>query len=122
MPMPSPDPKTSPPVWCRALMAAERFLIRTLRVAGALVLGGLALWLIAIAVDALGQPFASLSPLGLIGSIVAGLLGLLLLVLAFGVAFGEKGESRVEAAWRGGVFQGERERIQSERKGLGYEE
>lgn len=114
----SPAPRTSPPLWCRVLITAERFAIRTLRVVAGLVVAGIALWLIAIAFDTLGQPFASLSPLGFIGAIVAGLGGLLLLIIAFGTAFGEKGESRVEAAWRCDP----NSEIQSERKRLGYED
>ena len=90
----------SPPAWCRTLAFTERFLIRTLRIAAALIIVWISFRLFDVAIDILGQPFASLSPLGLLGGIVAGLGGLLLLVIAFGAAFGEKGDSRVEAAWR----------------------
>ena len=75
--------------------AVGRFVIRTLRIAGGLAVGLLALWTISYALETLGQPFASLSPLGVIGGLFAGLVGLLLVVAAFSTAFGE-GESREE--------------------------
>ena len=108
----------SPPAWCRALVAAERFLVRTFRVAAGIVPAGIAFWLFGVAFDTLGQPFASLSPLGLLGGILVGLGGLPLLGLAFGVAFGEKGESSIEAAWR----RRHETTTKIQRKHLGYEE
>ncbi|MGH8569144.1 MAG: hypothetical protein ACREXU_14320 [Gammaproteobacteria bacterium] len=75
--------------------AVTRFAIRLSRIVGGIVLAVLAIWLISFSVETLSEPFASLSPLGLIGALIAGLIGLALLVVAFGVAFGE-GESRAE--------------------------
>lgn len=89
-----------PPGWCKAAAIAERFVVRTLRLVAGVAIAGAAIWLFSIAIDILGEPFASLSPLALLGGILAAVVGLLLLVPAFGVAFGAKGLSRIEAAWR----------------------
>ncbi len=109
-----------PPAWCKVTMATERFLIRTFRIAVGIVLVRIAFWLFAIGIETLDEPFASLTPLALLGGILAGVGGLIVLVLAFGMAFGEKGDSRIEAAWR-------RHRVESlevklKKKLLGYEE
>jgi hypothetical protein len=95
----------------------ERFAIRTLRLAIAVAAGGVVVWLFGIAGDILSEPFATLSPLDLIGGIGAGVLGLLLIVPAFKVAFGPKGRSRIEAAWRNSQANTERSR----RRLLGYD-
>ncbi len=106
-----------PPAWCKAVAAAERFAIRTLRVIGAIAIGGIAIWLFSIANDVLSKPFASLSPLALVGGILAGAGGLLLVAAAFGVAFGPKGHSRIEAAWR----ESQGNTVQTKRRLQGYD-
>ena len=107
-----------PPAWCKAAAVAERFVFRTLRVAGAVVVLGIAIWLFSIAVDILSKPFASLSPLALVGGIVAGVVGFSLLLATFGVAFGPSGDSRIEAGWR----KNQARTVQSRRRQLGYDD
>lgn len=106
-----------PPAWCIAAAIAERLAIRAFRLTGAMAIVGIAVWLWNIAADILSKPFAALSPLALVGGILAGVAGLLFLVLAISVAFGPKGHSRIEAAWR--VSQGNT--VQSKRRLLGYD-
>jgi len=76
-----------------ARFATKRFLIRTTRIAigGALMV--FALWLFGLALEQLERPFSSLSPLGLIGGLLAGFFGFLVTMWSFWTAFGE-GESR----------------------------
>lgn len=109
-----------PPAWCKVTMAIERFLIRTFRIAVGIVLVRIAFWLFAPGIETLNEPFASLTPLALLGGFLAGMGGFLLLAFAFVTAFGEKGDSRIEAAWS-------RHRVESlevklRKKLLGYEE
>ena len=70
--------------------AMWRFVVRSLRVCAGL---GVAYFVIVLGVvnafDLLSQPFAELSPLGLLGGIILGVLSLFGLVAAFGIAFGE---------------------------------
>lgn len=89
---------------------AERFAVRTFRVVAGIAVVGIAIWFFGIAVDILSKPFASLSPLALIGGILAGIAGLLFIVAAIRAAFGPKGQSRIEAAWR--ESQGNTRRLQ----------
>lgn len=67
---------------------ARRFAIRVFRILGGLALGYAALWLLILAVDELSKPFASLSPLGLIGGLVAGTVGIGIGLCALYAAFG----------------------------------
>lgn len=90
---------TQPPVWYRGAAFAERFVIRVFRVIAGTAIVGIAIWLFIVGVDTLSKPFASLSPLGLIGGILAVIVALLLLAAALAVAFWPRGESRVYAAW-----------------------
>lgn len=102
------------PLWCKTAALGERALFRFLRLAvGAGIVGG-AIWLFRIAADTLGQPFASLSPLGLIGGLLAGLGGLISIGIAIRVSFGPKRHSAIEQAWR--------ERQGNTKKLLGYDE
>jgi hypothetical protein len=89
-----------PPIWCKAAALAEQIAFRVLRVIVAAGVAVIAIWLIRIAADTLGEPFASLSSLGLIGGILAGVTGLLVNGIAIMVAFGPKRQSRIEQAWR----------------------
>jgi hypothetical protein len=76
--------------------AVTRFAIRLSRIVGGVVLALVTIFLpLSFAIETLSEPFGSLSPLGLIAALLAGLIGLALLVGAFGVAFGE-GKSREE--------------------------
>ena len=77
----------------RDFYAIKRFVVRTLRLAVGLVSLLIAFWPLGFALETLGQPFSSLSPLGLLAGLFAGLIGLALIVAAFAAAFGE-GESR----------------------------
>jgi hypothetical protein len=88
-----------------------------LRLAVGVAIGGAVVWLFSIAIDILGEPFAALSPLALLGGILAALVALLLLVPAFSVAFGAKGASRIEAAWR----EGQANNPKSQKRLLGYD-
>jgi hypothetical protein len=79
--------------WSDWSFALYRFVVRPGRVLVGLCVAAIALWLFSIALDALGTPFAKLSPLGLLGGVLAALGGMLVSLVAFGVAFGE-GQSR----------------------------
>lgn len=88
------------PWWVDLCVMLERMVIRLGRLClGALVVAA-GLWLITTSYDTLSQPFASMSPLGLLGGIVAGLIGIALAIWALSVAFGEGAESRFEEYWR----------------------
>jgi hypothetical protein len=73
--------------------AIKRFLVRTTRVAVGCVIGVLSFWPLDFAFKALERPFSSLSPLGLIVSVLAAVVGIAAVVWAPRIAFGE-GESR----------------------------
>jgi len=67
-----------------------RFVVRTLRISAGLVVAYFVIVLgVVNAIDLLSQPFAELSPFGLLGGIILGVLSLFGLVAAFGIAFGE---------------------------------
>lgn len=106
-----------PPAWCKAAAIGERFAIRAFRVAAGITTGGIAIWLFAIAIEILSEPFASLSPLALLGGISAAIVGLLLVVATFSVAFGPKGHSRIEATWR----ENQANTAESRKRLLGYD-
>ena len=74
----------------------DRLIVRSMRITGGVVVGGIALAIGGWSVSILGKPFAALSPLELILSLEGGLTALALLAGAFGIAFGE-GESRDRA-------------------------
>ena len=77
-----------------ARYAIKRFLVRTTRIAVGVFIGVLSLWPMESSLKtALEQPFSSLSPLGLIVSVLAAVFGMAALVWAPRIAFGE-GESR----------------------------
>ncbi|RQW72808.1 hypothetical protein EBB56_02245 [Halomonas sp. YLB-10] len=103
-----------PPMWCRAAALVERFIIRGLRFSVAVGTSCFSFWLFNISIDTLGKPFASLTPLGLIGGLLAGFCVILFVWVSIKVAFGRKGESRTEQAWR--------KRQANERRLLGYED
>ncbi|KAF0190850.1 MAG: hypothetical protein FD165_2408 [Gammaproteobacteria bacterium] len=103
-----------PPMWCKAAALAERVAFRLLRIIVAAVIAAIAIWLFRIAGDTLGEPFASLSPLGLVGGILAGVIGLLVIGISIMVAFGSKRQSRIEQAWR--------ERQGNAKRLLGYDD
>jgi hypothetical protein len=73
-----------------------RIFIRTLRIATGAGFSLVAFWAFNKAIDSLGKPFASLSPLELLGGIAIGVFGGWLIWFAAFVAFG-KGKSRIEA-------------------------
>lgn len=102
------------PMWCKMVALAERVAFRVLRVIVAAGIAGVAIWLFRIAADTLGEPFASLSPLGLVGGILAGVAGLLVIGISISVAFGPKRQSRIEQAWR--------ERQGNAKRLLGYDD
>jgi hypothetical protein len=79
--------------WADVSYGCNRFFIRSLRIAAGVGIALAAIWVFTQAVEILERPFASLSPLGLIGGLVAGFFGIGLTLMAFGAAFGE-GESR----------------------------
>jgi hypothetical protein len=101
-------------MWCKAATLAEQVAFRVLRVIVAAGVVVIAIWLFRIATDTLGKPFASLSPLGLVGGILAGVAGLLAIGISIWVAFGPKRQSRIEQAWR--ESQGNTKRL------LGYDD
>ena len=77
-----------------------QYVVNQVLIRGTLILIGLALlagalWCFSHAVDLLSKPFATLSPLQLLGGLFAGFGGFILLWMAFGVAF-VKGESRAQ--------------------------
>jgi hypothetical protein len=76
-----------------ARYAVKRFLVRTTRIAVGFAIGVLSLWPLEFAFKALEQPLSSLSPLGLIVSVLAAVLGIAAVWWAPRLAFGE-GESR----------------------------
>ena len=86
----------SPIWWADFSFGVDRIFIRTFRILAGVVLGFGATLLISLAGESLGKPFASLSPLELIGGICAGIVGFLAICVAFVIAFG-KGQSRAEA-------------------------
>jgi hypothetical protein len=71
--------------------ASKRFLVRTTRIAVGLVIGVLSLWPLEFAFKALEQPFSALSPVNLIVSGLAAVLGIAAVVWAPRIAFGEGG-------------------------------
>jgi hypothetical protein len=73
--------------------AIKRFLVRTTRIAVGFVIGVLSFWPLDFAFMALERPLSSLSPLGLIVSVLAAVVGIAAVVWAPRIAFGE-GESR----------------------------
>lgn len=106
-----------PPKWCKAAAILERFVVRTIRVTIAVLVVAGSIWLFNWAYDALIKPFVSLSPLELFGAVLAGLGGLILLVVAFRIAFGPKGPSHIEATWRSQ----QSTTTQSQRRLMGYD-
>ena len=76
-----------------ARYAIKRFLVRTTRIAVGLIIGVLSLRPLDFAFKTLEQPFSSLSPLGLIVSVLAAVFGIGAVVWAPRIAFGES-ESR----------------------------
>lgn len=73
----------------RAWRRICRFTVRSLRIVGALVFLGLALWATGVAVELLGRPFAAQSLLGLLGGIVLAWIAWQLYVVTWVCAFGE---------------------------------
>ena len=106
------------PNWRLIYAEAYRFCVRTLRIAIGGGIGYLAFQLLDWGLQTLNLPFAKLSPMQLIGSIFAGLIGLSIAVLALWVAFGEGDRReivRLEAELKAAQTEGRR-------KSLGYEE
>ena len=89
-----------PPLWCKAAAFVERVAFRVLRIIEAMGIAAIAIWLFRTAINTLGEPFASLSPLGLFGGIIAGIVGLVAIVISLIVAFGPKRQSKIEQNWR----------------------
>ena len=69
----------------------RRVFVRTARIAVGFVIGVLSLWPLEFAFKTLEQPFASLSPLNLIVTGIAAVLGIAAVVWAPRIAFGEGG-------------------------------
>lgn len=88
------------PLWCSRLAWFELSVARFLRIGFALGICRGAWWLGSISIEIFGKPFAALSPLELFGGLLAGMVALCLIALAYFVAFGEQGTSRVETRWR----------------------
>jgi hypothetical protein len=103
-----------PPKWCKAAALAEQIIFRAIRIAVAAAIIALAIWLFKIAINILGEPFSTLSPLGLVGGILSGIGGLIAIGISFIVAFGPKRQSIIEKDWREG--QGNARRL------LGYDD
>jgi hypothetical protein len=72
-----------------------RIFVRTLRIAAGAGISLIAYWAFDEAIDYLGKPFATLSPLELLGGIASGIFGFWIIWLALFVAFG-KGKSRAD--------------------------
>ena len=84
------------PWFIRPAVLAEK-LLRKLFAVG--VLGAVAFWALVTATDILSRPFAELSPLTSLGGILAGLIGIVLVLFCILILIGFT-ESRLEQIWR----------------------
>lgn len=98
-----------------------RLLVRTLRIATGAAIGLVSATIIGWAVDMLSKPFATLSPLQLIGGLGGMVFGLGCVYWAFVAAFGEGDRREVDR------LKAEQSRVKAEqsrvsRKSLGYDD
>lgn len=93
-----------------------RFFERTLRIAIGAGVAYFTFQIVVWAIQTLNKPFASLSPLQLIGSIVGIGIGLLAAAFAYYAAFGK------DYWWEERVFMDVAGKQKEIRKGMGYDE
>lgn len=88
------------PVHIYLLKSAERISIRTLRLFAGYIIAEISFSLFEAAKDYLSIPFASITPAEFFGGVLAGFGGVVALIIAIFLAFGPKGQSKIENNWR----------------------